>query len=109
MRENMTPSKALEDIRRKIEDFGAEERRIELEHEGCFYRIVLNSDSFVVYRVNHCSGHRHHVPGWPVCLITKDSIFQECFDLDIGMNHSKCGITIDQWLEIALKGLNKSL
>jgi hypothetical protein len=96
----VTPSETLEKIRRKLDGLGISHQDLTVDVSGVSYRISLDSDSFVVYRVNHCRGHKHHVPGWPVCLVTRDAIFQECSDEELGADHCSCGVGIEQWLEI---------
>ncbi len=100
----MTPAEALEKIRRRFKKLGIDPRNFNVELDGDCYRMILDSDSFVVYRINHCRGHKHHVPGWPVCMVTREAIFEECSHLNRVTDHCSCGITIDQWLEIAAKG-----
>jgi hypothetical protein len=96
----VTPSETLEKIRRKFGGLGISHQDLTVDVSGVSYRISLDSESFVVYRVNHCRGHKHHVPGWPVCLVTRDAIFQECSDEGLGADHCSCGVTIEQWIEI---------
>lgn len=96
----MTPSETLEKIRRKFDGLGISHQDLTVDVSGVSYRISLDSESFVVYRINHCRGHKHHVPGWPVCLVTRDEIFQECSDEELGADHCSCGVTIEQWIEI---------
>jgi hypothetical protein len=96
----VTPSETLEKIRRKFDGLGISHQDLTVDVSGVSYRISLDSESFVVYRINHCRGHKHHVPGWPVCLVTRDEIFQECSDEELGADHCSCGVTIEQWIEI---------
>lgn len=105
----MTPSQALEAIRHRFNELGIDRRDLNVELGGDCYRMTLNSECFVVYRINHCKGHKHHVPGWPVCFVTREAIFEECSDLNPRPDHCACGITIDQWLEIAAKSCQNQL
>ena len=72
---------------------GIDRRDLNVELGGDCYRMTLNSECFVVYRINRCKGHKHHVPGWPVCLVTREDIFEECSDLNPRPDHCACGIT----------------
>ncbi|MGC8605498.1 MAG: hypothetical protein ACP5VS_17675 [Desulfomonilaceae bacterium] len=101
----MSPSETLEKIIQRFERLGLYRHELTVTVGGASYRIALNPDSFVVYRINHCKGHKHHVPGWPVCLVTREAIFEECFDTGLGKDHCSCGITIEQWIEIAKKNI----
>lgn len=100
----MTPSETLNKIRRRFEGLGLDRHDVTVVVGEISYRIAFDSDSFVVYRINQCRGHKHHVPGWPVCLVTRDAIFEECSDAGLGSDHCSCNLTIDQWLEIAEVG-----
>jgi len=96
----MTPSETLNKIRKRFNELDRDRRDVIVEVGGISYRIAFNPDSFVVYRINHCKGHRHHVPGWPVCLVTNDTLFEECSGSGLGTDHCSCNVTIDEWLEI---------
>ena len=103
----LTPSESLEKIRRELAGMGIDHQDLTVEVRGVSYRITYDHESFVVYRVNHCRGHKHHVPGWPVCLVTKETIFQECSGEGLAEDHCSCGISIDQWLKIVQKNCSK--
>ncbi len=103
----MTPSETLTKIRGRFQGSGLDRYNITVVVGDISYRITFDPDSFVVYRINHCKGHKHHVPGWPVCLVTKDAIFEECLDASLGSDHCSCNLSIDQWLEIAETGFKK--
>ncbi len=96
----MTPSETLNKIRKRFNELDRDRHDVIVEVGGVSYRIALNPDSFVVYRFYHCKGHRHHVPGWPVCLVTNDTLFEECSGSGLGTDHCSCNVTIDEWLEI---------
>ena len=76
-------------------------RNLVVEHEGNRYRVSCDETSFMVYRVNDNGGPRHHVPGWPVCLVNADMIFEECCSQGLGRDHYSCGLDIERWLELA--------
>ena len=81
----------------RLEIFG---RPLDLEYEGELYRVSCNEESFMVYRVNGNTSLRHHVPGWPVCLVDSETIFEERSSPDLGDDHCATGADIDKWLEI---------
>lgn len=96
----MTPSEALGKITERFKELSLKGNEFTVEVRGVYYRMALDTDSFVVYRINHCKGNKHHVPGWPVCVVTKDAIFEECFHGGSTADHCSCDVTIEQWLEI---------
>jgi hypothetical protein len=87
-------------IYKVFENLGLLGHDIELSHDGISYRISCDEKSFVVYRTNPDSGSRHHVPGWPVCMVSSDVIFEECSFPTIGKDHCACKLDLEKWLEI---------
>ena len=81
----------------RLEIYG---RPISLEYGGAVYRVSCDEESFMVYRVNTHTHLRHHVPGWPVCLVNSDTIFEEHCSPDLSDDHCAAGADIDKWLEI---------
>jgi hypothetical protein len=73
---------------------------ISVEYAGCAYRISCDESHFMVYRVSENSHLRHHVPGWPVCLVNTDTIFEECSVSGLATDHCACDVTVEKWLEI---------
>ncbi|MGC8660007.1 MAG: hypothetical protein ACP5U1_13130 [Desulfomonilaceae bacterium] len=97
----MTPAEVLTKIRIAFKNLGLCHQELIVDVGGVFYRISFDPDHFVVYRINHCAGLGHHVPGWPVCLVTEETVFEECAQETLGQDHCYCGFTIEQWLELA--------
>jgi hypothetical protein len=95
-----SPGMMFSRIRNEFKELGLLGRNLMLEHEGIRYRILCDEKSFMVYRVNDNGGPRHHVPGWPVCLVNSDLIFEECGSQHLGNDHCACGLDIDTWLEL---------
>ena len=95
-----SPADLLVQIRELFREMGLLEESFSLEHEGNWYRISCDADSFMVYRVNTSGGIRHHVPGWPVCLVNRETIFEEHCSEVLGNDHCACGADIERWLEI---------
>ncbi len=76
-------------------------KEIMVELSGCSYKARCDESSFMVYRIHNNLGPRSHVPGWPVCLITQDTIFEECHSSDNSSNDSfHCGTSLEAWMEI---------
>ena len=79
---------------------GIFDQTFSLEYEGTSYRVTCDRDSFMVYRVNSGPGLRHHVPGWPVCLVNTHTIYEEHHAPGLGDDHCASGADIERWLEI---------
>lgn len=73
---------------------------ISVEYAGRSYRISCDETHFMVYRVNENTHLRHHVPGWPVCLVNADTIFEECSVSGLATDHCACDATVEKWIEI---------
>jgi hypothetical protein len=87
-------------IRDLFQDLGVLGERLHIEHEGNMYRVSCDDKAFMVYRVNDGAGAKCGVPGWPVCLVTPETSFEECTSPEIGDDHCACGIDLSNWLEI---------
>jgi len=98
------PEAAPQELLGTIADFfnrlGIFDQTLSLEYEGNSYRVTCDRDSFMVYRVNSGPGPRHHVPGWPVCLVNTHTIFEEHHAPGLGDDHCASGADIERWLEI---------
>lgn len=87
-------------IRDRFRVMGLLGRNLIVEHDGCRYRVSCDEKAFMVYRVNDKGGLRHHVPGWPVCLVNTDMVFEECCTQSLGSDHYACGLDMEKWLEL---------
>jgi len=87
-------------IRDTFRGLGLLGRNLVVEHQGNRYRVSCDEKAFMVYRVNDNGGPRHHVPGWPVCLVNTDMVFEECCSQSLGRDHYACGLDIEKWLEL---------
>lgn len=94
------PEALLSRIRGVFLELGIMGRDLVICYDGASYRISCDEKSFVVYRVNNDCGPRHHVPGWPVCMVSSDTIFEEHSSPYIGRDHCACGLNLEKWLEI---------
>jgi len=95
-----SPHLVFAHVRKVFHELGILGSSLSLEYEGVSYRVSCDDNAFMVYRVNSNSGMRHHVPGWPVCLVNSDTIFEECSSPGLGLDHYACGVDLDKWLEI---------
>jgi hypothetical protein len=95
-----TPEALFSRIITRFRELGILGRALSLEHDGVRYTIVCDENAFIVYRVNVHSGSRHHMPGWPVCLVNSVTIFEECYSPGLGRDHFACGLDVETWLEM---------
>jgi hypothetical protein len=52
-------------------------RSLRLEHGNRKYRIFCSEEEFLAYRINDRCSVSPGVPGWPVCMVTKDRIMED--------------------------------
>ena len=95
-----SPRMVFARIRKIFQDLGILGSHLSLEYEGIWYSVSCDNTEFMVYRVNTNSRVRHHVTGWPVCLVNSDTIFEECSSPGIGGDHYACGVDLEKWLAI---------
>ena len=50
---------------------------LRISHQDKRYRIACNEQRFLAYRINENCGLHPGVPGWPVCLVYQDYLFDE--------------------------------
>ena len=95
-----SPVELLRHVREFFDRLGIFGQTVSVEYEGNWYRVSCDESAFMVYRVNSDGGLRHHVPGWPVCLVNSATIFEEHRLPDLGEDHCASGADIRRWLEI---------
>jgi hypothetical protein len=94
-----SPEEVFAKIKEMFQVLGILGESLSVEHEGNRYRVTCDEQSFMVYRVSENNGLRHHVPGWPVCLVNSHTIFEESCSPELGRDHCACGRSIEGWLE----------
>lgn len=97
-KDNCIPAEMLGQIQKKFQEWGIFGKEILLEHSGAQYKICCDEHAFIIYKLNNSNGPKHHVPGWPVCLVDSDAIFEECSSPELGSDHFACGVAIEKWL-----------
>ena len=95
-----SPGHLFASIRKRFLELGILGDRLSLEYRGSTYRISCDDKAFMVYRVNANSASRHHVPGWPVCLVNSYLMFEECGSTELADDHCCCDLDIDSWLDL---------
>lgn len=93
-------AKAFQNALELFSSLGLINQEIILEISDVSYKVKCDQNSFMVYRIHNNCGPKSHVPGWPVCLVTHDTIFEECTSSDGMTDCFHCGLTLDKWLEL---------
>jgi len=71
-------------------------KNLKIQYQNKRYRISCNEERFFAYQINENCGLGPGVPGWPVCIINKDYIYDESGILDF----TSTALTIHDWLNI---------
>lgn len=71
------PANILEQLVAIFESQGWLNRQIRITHRSRRYRISCDESGFLAYRINDRCGLSPGFPGWPVCVITPESIIHD--------------------------------
>lgn len=71
-------------------------RELRIRYHDKRYRISCNEERFFAYRINENCGLPPGVPGWPVCIVSQDYIFDESGISDL----TPTKLSIQDWLNI---------
>ncbi len=102
-----TPHEMFDTIKRFFCDRSIFGQVMSLEFRGISYRVWCDDQCFMVYRANDGFGSFHHVPGWPVCLVTSHTVFEECKAASLADDHHSCELDLMQWLEMIANHLSR--
>lgn len=101
-----TPHEAFSAIKRFFNELRIFGEMLSFEHDGISYRVWCDEQCFMVYRTNDGGGSFHHVPGWPVCLVTSHTVYEECSAPSLTEDHHTCRLDILRWLEVVAAHLD---
>ena len=98
-----SPAGLLRQIQDLFRELGLLGERLELVHRGRKYLAGCDQQAFAVYRrVENC-----HLPpgrsGWPVCLVTSETILDETSPPSEPEDEFASGLTLPQWLDLIEK------
>jgi hypothetical protein len=71
-------------------------RNLRIKYQNKRYLISCSEERFFVYQINENCGLSPGVPGWPVCIIEKDYIYDESEIPDLTFT----ALNIHDWLNI---------
>ncbi len=71
-------------------------KNLRIKYQNKSYKISCDEERFFAYQINENIGPGSGVPGWPVCIIKKDYIYDESGILDF----TPVALSIHDWLNI---------
>jgi hypothetical protein len=86
---------AIQEYFRALGHFG---RYLTFRQDGIDYRVRCDDSAFIIYRPAGKNGLRHHIPGWPVFLVTPDVVFYECCAFSVPDKGISCISTLEKCL-----------
>jgi len=98
-----SPAQLLQKIQERFRELGLLEKTLTLSHRGHQYLARCDDHAFTVYRL---LGHSHlppGAPGWPVCLVTAESLTDETCPPHDPEDEFSSGLTLQDWLEMIEK------
>ncbi len=98
-----TPSERLERVREFFRQRGLYGQSLVLSHGDQTYRLICDERALAVFRVNHNQGLPPGNPGWMVCRLDNDSLFEECGAPGLAQCKLACPHSLQDWLEFVDK------
>ena len=71
-------------------------KKITIRYSDKMYIISCNEEQFLAYRINEDCGLHPGIPGWPVCIVSRDHLFDESGISD----PMSSKLSIHDWLNI---------
>jgi hypothetical protein len=98
-----SPAELLHRIQDRFRELGRLGEKLTLTHQGRQYLASCDDRAFTVYRlVEHC-----HIPpgrpGWPVCLVTAETVIDETSPPALPQDEFASGLTLWDWLALIEK------
>lgn len=71
-------------------------KKVKIKHQDQDYWIFCNEEKFLAYKINENCGISPGLPGWPVCIIREDYVFDESAVPELTFTNLK----MHDWLSI---------
>ncbi len=98
-----SPGERLARVREFFHSRGLFGQSLELSHEDQTYRLICDERALAVFRVNKNQGLPPGNPGWMVCRLDSDSLFEECAAPGLAECKLACPHSLRDWLELVDK------
>jgi hypothetical protein len=98
-----TPGERLDLVREFFRCRGLFGQSLELKCEEQTYRLICDERAMAVFRVNRNQVLPPGNPGWMVCRLDNDSLFEECAEPGLAECRLSCPNSLQDWLELVDK------
>jgi hypothetical protein len=102
-----TPEQALRRIQVFFRERGVLGKTLTLSHRGQKYLAHCDAEAFAVYRLLANSHLPPGKPGWPVCLVTAESVIDETSPPHLEGDEFSTGLALADWLRLIDESLKK--
>jgi hypothetical protein len=102
-----SPAELLHRIQDLFRDLGLGDQKLTLTHAGQKFLVSCDALAFTVYRLNENSHVPPGVPGWPVCLVTAETVVDESSPPHFEEDDFSSGLTLPQWLDLIKETFRK--
>ncbi len=93
-----SPAELLQKIQDLFRELGLLGQRVELVHQGRKYLACCDDHSFSIYRLLEQCHIPPGAPGWPVCLVTEETVIDETSPPHLKEDEFSCQLTLQEWL-----------
>jgi hypothetical protein len=101
----ISPAELLRLIQERFRDWGLTGQRLTLSHQGRQYLVSCDETAFTVYRLVRRSHLPPGRPGWPVCLVTAETMVDETTPPLPALDEFASGLSLFEWLDLIAKTL----
>ena len=101
------PGEVLAQIEALFKKLGLFEKTLTLTHQGHKYLAGCDAQSFTIYRLIERCHLPPGKPGWPVCLVSQETIIDETSLPHLTEDEFSSGLTLCDWLQLIEKEFGK--
>jgi hypothetical protein len=98
-----SPAELLRLIQERFRDWGLAGQRLTLSHQGRDYLVSCDETAFTVYRLVRRCHLPPGRPGWPVCLVTAETMVDETTPPLPAPDEFASGLSLFEWLDLIAK------
>ena len=96
----ISPAELLGRIQARFRELGLFGSTLTLTHNGEKYLASCDDRVFVVYRLVEKGHVPPGRPGWPVCLVTAETVVDETSPPHLADDEFASGLNLKEWLEL---------
>jgi hypothetical protein len=96
----ISPAELLRRIQARFRELGRFGSPLTLTHNGKNYLATCDDRIFAVYRLLDQGHMPPGRPGWPVCLVTAETVVDETSPPHLPEDEFASGLSLKEWLEL---------